>query len=817
MTMTTTVALENMKYHKSKNILTGIAILLTTFLLLVIPTVGYGIIEAQNAAVNKTYPTWHVLFREVDRDTVEKLAAHHDIEVWGLRSDAGMMYLEDADVSMISVDEKGAELYRIELISGNLPEQEDEIVVSEGILEALGQQGTIGSRITVPYQIIRDGSLDYVQEREFRICGFLGDNETAIAQQTFVAMVSEDFIISEVTEEKITYRFLFQVNDTGQFTTDGMEDVIKRIAEQFGIPQNMININQDYLGANYVDPAVIPAIAAIMLVVVLASILTIYSIYYVSMNQRIPEFGRLKAMGATKRQIRQIVLREGLWVAAGAIPVGLLLGTAVSKALLIKTTDFAMEENEFLQVLQEVVKTGEAPLYRWQIYLLTIAVTLCSVYLSLVKLMNMAARVSEVEAMRFHDSGTKGRNKRKGYEYLIVGRLAIRNLSGNKKKSGITVFSMAVTGVLLMVVSTVISCANPRESTNSSIVGQYEISPVIDNYNKEHPERKWTNIQQDNPLDETLRTQMESLHGVVRVDAFTKVYVTGEVFEEYQGISGIPEEYAGEIENGIIEGSVTYEELKSGDKMIVESTLLHWYPELEVGSTLNVTVYDGLRTYEKEFEIAAIGDYRNGLTNYNYLIMAKEAADRLCENNSTGYFHVIANEDYDPELERALKELVGSSGRLEMNTWKAEYEMWKTTMALISGACYAFLGILAVISVMNLINTMINSVHMRKKELGVIQAIGMSDRQLAKMLQMEGLFYTFSTLAVAIGLGSLLGYPLFLYAKNTGMFEVSTYHYPWAAALIISVTLLLVQVGLALGIAKSVKKDPLIERIRFND
>ena len=49
------------------------------------------------------------------------------------------------------------------------------------------------------------------------------------------------------------------------------------------------------------------------------------------------------------------------------------------------------------------------------------------------------------------------------------------------------------------------------------------------------------------------------------------------------------------------------------------------------------------------------------------------------------------------------------------------------------------------------------------------------------------------------------------------MFEVSTYHYPWAAALIISVTLLLVQVGLALGIAKSVKKDPLIERIRFTE
>ena len=154
---------------------------------------------------------------------------------------------------------------------------------------------------------------------------------------------------------------------------------------------------------------------------------------------------------------------------------------------------------------------------------------------------------------------------------------------------------------------------------------------------------------------------------------------------------------------------------------------------------------------------------------------------------------------------------------LEMNTWKAYYESWKTTMTITSGACYAFLGILAAISVMNLINTMINSVPVRKKEMGMMQAIGMSDRQLAKMLQLEGLFYTLGTLAIAIGLGSLAGYPLFRYAKSEAMFEITTYHYPWAAAVVVSVVLLLVQMVLALAITKSVKKAPLIERIRFSE
>ena len=84
-----------------------------------------------------------------------------------------------------------------------------------------------------------------------------------------------------------------------------------------------------------------------------------------------------------------------------------------------------------------------------------------------------------------------------------------------------------------------------------------------------------------------------------------------------------------------------------------------------------------------------------------------------------------------------------------------------------------------------------------------------------KMLQMEGLFYTAGTLLLAVGGGSLAGYPVFLYAKSNGMFNISNYHYPIVAAIVVSVALLLVQIVLALCIGKSVKRESLIERIRF--
>lgn len=820
MKMTTRVAYCNMRHYKSKNILIGIAIILTTLLLFVIPSIGKDMVEVNFAVINKIYPTWHALYRNVDESTVMKLAAHHDVKTYGLRSDAGYMNLEDATVSMMYMDRTGMELYKVKLKEGQLPQKENDIVVSKGILEALGQNGKIGDTITVPYQILKGDGLDYTKEKDFRICGFLADNESSKEQKQYTSLVSEAFLKAEIPVEQVKYRFLLQVNGQKGNTTADYTETIQNIARQFGISEDDMNINKEYLAANYVDPATIPVIVGIMLIVVLAGIITIYSVYYVSMNQRVREFGKLKAIGATKRQLRQIVLREGMGVALFAIPIGLLIGTVAVKVVLLQFVEHAKDSNVLITEAYKVVAKGEVQLYYWWIYLLAIAVTLCTVYLSLMKPMRMAAKVSEIEAMRYQGGSKRQKSSRKGYQFLNIGRLTKRNLAENKKKSTITIVSMAVTGIFVMMVATVLSCANPMESAKSSIVGQYEISPIVESGNKEHPEYEWAEVQKNNPLNEGLKQQIEELDGVERVDVFTALKVSGGPFEEKIGtefINGVPEEYAEELKKGITEGNVTYEELKSGDKVILDRALLHWYPDIKVGDKLKLNIHDGDNTFQKEIEVAAIGEYGTGLTNYNCLIMAKEGAEKLTINNSSSYFQVIADKDYDEALEASLQAIVDGSGRLQMRTWKNEYDTWENAIQMTRGACYAFIIILAAISIMNLINTMINSVHVRKKELGMMQAIGMSDRQLMKMLQLEGIFYTVGTLIISIGVGSLAGYPLFLYAKRTGMFDISTYHYPVTAAIIIILTLFVIQMLLAIFIAKSVRKDSLIERIRFSE
>ena len=606
MKMTTRVAYCNMRHYKSKNILIGIAIILTTLLLFVIPSIGKDMVEVNFAVINKIYPTWHALYRNVDESTVMKLAAHHDVKTYGLRSDAGYMNLEDATVSMMYMDRTGMELYKVKLKEGQLPQKENDIVVSKGILEALGQNGKIGDTITVPYQILKDDGLDYTKEKDFRICGFLADNESSKEQKQYTSLVSEAFLKAEIPVEQVKYRFLLQVKGQKGNTTADYTETIQNIARQFGISEDDMNINKEYLAANYVDPATIPVIVGIMLIVVLAGIITIYSVYYVSMNQRVREFGKLKAIGATKRQLRQIVLREGMGVALFAIPIGLLIGTVAVKVVLLQFVEHAKDSNVLITEAYKVVAKGEVQLYYWWIYLLAIAVTLCTVYLSLMKPMRMAAKVSEIEAMRYQGGSKRQKSSRKGYQFLNIGRLTKRNLAENKKKSTITIVSMAVTGIFVMMVATVLSCANPMESAKSSIVGQYEISPIVESGNKEHPEYEWAEVQKNNPLNEGLKQQIEELDGVERVDVFTALKVSGGPFEEKIGtefINGVPEEYAEELKKGITEGNVTYEELKSGDKVILDRALLHWYPDIKVGDKLKLNIHDGDNTFQKEIEV----------------------------------------------------------------------------------------------------------------------------------------------------------------------------------------------------------------------
>ena len=96
----TKTALANVKQNKGRNFLCGCAIALTTFLIFVVLTVGYGMIRVQLASVDAYYPTYHIMFRQVSEKNTKALQVHNDIEEIGLRMDLGQIIDDDATIIM---------------------------------------------------------------------------------------------------------------------------------------------------------------------------------------------------------------------------------------------------------------------------------------------------------------------------------------------------------------------------------------------------------------------------------------------------------------------------------------------------------------------------------------------------------------------------------------------------------------------------------------------------------------------------------------------------------------------------------------------
>lgn len=815
----TKTAIANMKYRKSKNILTGIAVFLTSILLFLVPAIGFINLDIQMETIKRTYPTWHALFRSVDADTAAGLMAHHDIETGGLRSDVGVLYHKNADITVSSMDSKALELTRGELSEGTFPKKEDDLAASKGMLKEFGISADIGDKVTLPFQRSLKDGIDFAEEKEFTICGFVPDHELNLKNHTYMALVSDKFLKHEIPKKEIRYRFLFRIPGADGQTTDMVEEQITAIGRSFHIPESDTHINTDYLLANLKDPSFFLAIAVIMLIVTAAGMITIYSIYYVSMAQQVQEFGRLKAIGASKRQIRQILLREGLCTACLAVPLGLLLSTLLVRPILnifIEVTAKTRDPSA-LQIYQDIIDSRAVELYRLELYLFAAAAAFFTVYLSLLVPMRKAQNISPVEAMRYQGSSISLAS-RKGYTELTVGRLAKTYLMEYKKRSVLTILSMSVTGILVITISTILSCAVPERSADMEFYGRYQLELNEESGNKEHPEREWNSLIADNPLSEELKYEIEHLSGVEKVVDFSWLKIRTDLENGddigINGLLGLPKSCFPELKQGITQGDASWEDLLSGDKIILSETALKWLPGLSVGDTVQIKTSNGSQTVTRNLEIIAIGSYPFGLTGHDYLLMSKDAAEQIFPENCAGYFHIFADKKYDQTLENSLKSLIENPDLLILDTWKNSYDRWKSTMAVVRGVSIAFLAILGIICIMNLINTMLNNIHIRKKEFGIIQAIGMTGRQLSKMLQIEGLFYTFGTLFLSVGLGSILGYGVFLWAKSRGIFNITVYYYPAGAVAAVTAVLIFVQLILTALLGRSVKKESLIERIR---
>lgn len=584
--------------------------------------------------------------------------------------------------------------------------------------------------------------------------------------------------------------------------------VLKDIAKECGINKEQASENS-YYGRWVLNPGmdmiVGCGIAAVL--VLLFSCIVIYNIFQVGIVQKIQEYGKIKALGATRKQMKKLVFREGMVLALPAVPAGLLLGTVITKLFMV----YWLKTSASILLVENEVKISVVSV---PLLLGCAAAMFLTVWAALKKPMKLVSRISPVEAIRFEGTPKKAKGLRKGKKQMSVNGMMTANLAMNRKRTVGTILTMGLSCVLFVVAANFTGNVSTAYDARKRVqFGQFQIDLDYDNYDEAYPENNLDAVLKNNPLDDTLIDDIKAIDKVTEVKTNNCLYGYDEKGQKCSIAVMDREMFDWEVRQGSLKGDVDYDKA-SEDNMLIYG----WsYFMGKDGYELNQKVKMEIGNQEKSmvFEGEILGAF--GSTGADWVI-TEDAFKKLgFSENSTGSIWADCKDADYGKVEKELKQLLSDKTHYTLSTYKGALASSESTLGMFESLAYAFLLFIGLIAFMNMANTIIISIITRKRELGVLQALGMTNRQLNKMLQNEGLIFTAGSIGIALLAGMPLGYALFRYGREHGYFGLDVYHIPYKEIIAMVLIVAIMQIVLSWILSRNVKRESLVERIRHQE
>lgn len=827
------LAWQRLRYNKSRTLLTGIAILLTTMLLTAIGTVGVASFDMNRQIYSLS--DYHASFNGLTPKQVQTLSSHIRIEA--LQTSETFADIKNGKMNGVLTytdvlrDDRAKatdnSMHALTLEEGHYPEAENEICSSPVFFRRVGAEPVVGGKVTLSFRVNGKGE---IQTKDFIISGLMPDMEIDEgiddSRLMWAAFVSKALL--QAYEDAGLYAAepdaTLRVYGEEELTFDEMEDRILSVAADIGLEETHVNLNKEYL-STVTDPGteIIAIIAGICLIVILFSALVIYSIYYVGVITDVQEIGKLKALGASRHQIAGMFYWQGAIVSTIAIPAGLLIGFLLPYFLFPLVLWAYQSGSAISSYSRDAVEavTGQIHMFSLPVLFAAAAASLATVVVSLQKPIRMAKKVSPVEAIRYQENTTDQKNRR-GHHTVRVSTLTFANLTRNKRRTAVTILTMGLSCVLFICVSAVLSSVSAEDIARWNIPkGDFRISlKYARYYDKEYPENNLDSLVQKNYFNDAFLSQLLSIEGVEKVERAPGIILSSTdmesaMYEDYDGrqpLSYFTREDVAELSAYLEQGSIDYDRMTANNEIVCTHVYSFEQYGLSIGDTFPLTLHDGSREIPFTTTLTALTQPDS---DFSYLIMTEDTWNSLgltCDPTTDIYLYAD-NEHYDSVKETLLK-IVSENEYFTMNAMDVELKIGHSSIDLFRNPVYLLLSLIAVIGFINLINTMITSIVTRKKELGILQALGLSDRQLVRMLSGEGLVFTAGTLLISLTLGNFFGYLFYKWAKQEHLMGISRYHYPLWQSICLALVLLGGQLLITLFIGQKMKKESLIERIR---
>ena len=773
---------KSLKSNRKRNLFAIVTIALASALLSAIVLYGFGVSQKTK---NDNAGTAQIVYHALSEQQGQELY-HQDEIAWV--GEFVHAFSEPVDHAMVNFLYANAAMLKSQKMgySGKLPAAENEIVVQKSFLDSLGYSCELGQIIQIPFS---DG-----KTRDFRLTGILDVETGDIGQYT--AIISKELVKQQYGNEA-SFDFYIGLADAKHLSEEEAAAYANALAETLHISDENTMIRSTYfhLRDNRDGRTDMLFYLLIGFITLVGSGIVIYSIFYISIASNIRDYGQLRTIGTTKKQMKRMVYREGKLLAAIGIPMGLILGNVMGYFLIPDGWHW----------LTALCVTAGVGLFTWFIVMFSIGAPA-----------EKAARVSPMEALRY--SGYEGNLKQSAvlHRNITPASLARMNLSRQKGKSVLTICSLSFGGLLVMLISTMLFSydAVAEAKGRDFPVGEFDIR-LNANQSFDTAAVSLAGLQQLNLFNDDFISAVESMDGVTGVKRWyftdAQYRVNGQSRKWIQGFSKDEQQ---NLEKNIIAGTVDYDELVAGNGIVLlDKTREIYEMEADLGDTAEVAHENASgETVTRTYTIMGIvSDYAYSGFQKCFTLpeqLMKEATGQDC----TGTVSVITDTDNLDAVEASLYQLIDGNADMVIKTLEDSAAYYNMNQRIGFGALLMVAIVAVCFSLINLVNTTITNFLSRKQEIGMLQAIGLSKKQLIKMLRHEGLIYSAFALFVTVVLGTGLGFVCVQVCKSMNPYFF--YSFPWPVVLIYVTILLVVQMLLISYTTGTLKKQSLVERMK---
>ena len=867
MSLLNKLTIKNLKLNKKRTVVTIIGIMLSVALITAVASIYSSGIKSLIKYETYEKGNYHTAFYNVPVSDMDIFENNRNIETINITKNVGYAKIDSKNeykpYAFIKAFTKDSlKNLSVKLVDGRLPENENEIVIpthlktNGRVFLNIGDSITldIGKRIdnsnyelnqNNPYQKNDDEIGESIVEttsKTYKIVGIIGRPATNIESYSAPGYT----FITYIDENKLTGN----VDIYARFSKDGVKNSYETIANILGVDAKLfkrvnnqeetskekleeylnqmnkskysdININS-YLIALEANPISNSGIGGLSIVVgiiigiiVFTSIFCIKNSFDISITEKIKQYGMLRSIGATKRQIKRNVFYEATILGLIGIPLGLLLGFIASYILIIISNYYL--DGSFSEGLRLVFS------FSWLSVLVAIILGIVTIYFSAFKSAKRASKVSPIDSIRNSANIKINPKKIKSPKLIknifgIGGEISFKNLKRNKKKYRTTVISIVVSVFVFIALSGFMKLVF-QQVDHELEISDFNISLSTTITNNESYNKFIETTRLDNIEDYTIfRSSEISFTG----NHYNKEYAKflnlaiDENKPTYVSIISIGEEQFKKYVDSL---GLNYNEFKN-KAILVDKEYVSNYNKnnklitkyMRAFNFNNGDIIDATTDENKtiKIEVGATSDVKPfGLkgVDIDCLIISDEMFDANFKSKPlTIYYKSNDANKLQDDLDDFLK-----GEDYNINNVDENVKIMGNLFTLVGIFLYGFIIVISLIGITNIFNTITTNMELRKQEFAMLKSVGMTTKEFNRMIRLESLFMGIKSLFFGVPIGIALSYIIYHFlSEESGI----PYKLPIEAILIaIAVVFILISLIMKYSMSK-INKQNTIETIR---